>query len=75
MKPSKAQKEVIRDLQNGYVLITGNQLKGAVVGSSKREYIIGTRLFWNLVDKGLVFQNMYENYNYTLTELGKQIEL
>jgi hypothetical protein len=77
IKLSPKQKEVIKDLQNGWSLCTSSDVKGAWVSKSKnvKEYHINNRVFWNLVDKGLIFKNFRAHFNYTLTALGKTIEL
>ncbi len=76
LKLSKKQKEVMKDLRNGYELATNSDTRGAeVCHKSGNQYHINNRVFWNLVDMGLIFQNIEERFQYTLTELGKTIEL
>jgi len=74
---SKKQKEVVSILQRGGCLITSNEMKGAEVWDivTNKSFRISNRVFWNLVDKGMIFQNMNKHQNYTITKYGKTIEL
>jgi hypothetical protein len=71
---SQKQKQVIKDLQNDFVLITSNEVNGAWVGNSKGQYHINNRVFYNLLDKGLINQELQYPFNYVLTTLGKIIQ-
>jgi len=75
MKLTPRQKKVIKDLQNGYVLITDNSTTGAWVGNHKEEYRINNRLFYNLMDLGLIIQQYKLPFDYILTPEGKTIQL
>ena len=74
---TKKQKEVVIDLQNGWSLVTNNEVKGAWVSKSKadKEYHIDNGIFWRLVKKGLIYQQLSHPFNYVLTEQGKSIKL
>jgi hypothetical protein len=75
IKLSEKQKEVIEDLQNGYILITNAEMKGANVAHiDGTVYHINNRVFWNLVDLKLIFQDSSRQHSYVLTNLGKTIE-
>lgn len=75
IKLTPKQKEVVKRLQNGYVLITDCDNIGAWVGSTKDQFYIGGRVFWNLVHKGIIYQELGYPFNYVLTQLGKTIQL
>lgn len=77
IKLSDKQKQVIKDVQNGYIIITGNEMKGAIIGRNIGEqYCINNGVFWRLVDKGLIAQgDAREQFNYRLTDFGKKIKL
>lgn len=64
---SKLQKKVLNDLQNGYILVTSHQLKGGIVCSKGDEYYITNRVFWNLVDKGIIVQQSQYPFHFVLT--------
>lgn len=70
------QNAVIYCLQNGWAMITDMEMKGAIVCGNKFQFKITNRLFWNLVDKGLIYQGNWteHRYNYVLTTLGKTIK-
>lgn len=76
MKLTVKQNAVIWCLQNGWELITSNDIPGALVVTKKHEYRISNRLFWNLVDKGLIYQGSWDKhrYDYVLTPFGKNIK-
>ena len=72
MKLTKRQKEVYNDLKNnGAIMITDSDYVGATVGfsrdSDKEDYHIGTRLFWNLVDKGVIWQQFRWPHGYIIS--------
>ena len=78
MKLTPAQNKVINCLQNGFSISTDSEVCGAVIGTSDFEFNIGNRLFWNLVDKGLIMQDTAHRvggtWGYILTELGENIK-
>lgn len=76
MNLSAAQNKVIYALQNGFSLITSNTQKGAAVGSKEGHFMINNRVFWNLVDKKLIYQshNRDHHFNYILTDAGSKIK-
>lgn len=78
MKLTKQQNMVINCLQNGWVIITDSEYPGAWVGNSSYQFKIVGRLFWNLVEKGLIFQDhghgFGHHWNYILTDEGKGIK-
>ena len=73
-KLSPRQAKVIKDMQNGSILITDCEIKGAWVSSPDRnvkDYHINSRVFWNLVKKGIIYQGgQRERFNYILTLAG-----
>lgn len=77
LKLTPKQKKVVRDVRDGgYVIITNCEMRGAIIGrTSGDQYEIGTRLFWNMVDKGLIYQQLGYPFNYVLTEKAKNIKL
>lgn len=76
IKLTPKQKEVIKALQDDFILITGNDMKGADVAKGYLYFHITNRVFWNLVDKGLIYQTGQEgHFNFELTPLGKSIPL
>jgi hypothetical protein len=66
---------VIFCLQQGCILITGSQYRTAWVAGKKGQFEISSRLFWNLVEKGLIKQTTWESddYDYILTPLGQKV--
>lgn len=72
MKLTEKQACVIYCLQNGWVLITDNEMKGAIVGSKQKEFHIDNGIFFRLVNKGLIYQELGYPFNYILTRLGKE---
>lgn len=78
MKLSPMQKLVIKKLREGWVLVTNSGMKGADVAGKVIEdkFHISNRVFWNLVDKGMIYQSgMEDRFYYILTEKGKTIKL
>lgn len=74
---TKQQNKVINCLQNGFSIITGSEMTGAVIRNGEHQFNIGSRLFWNLYEKGLIFQDCghgHGTWYYILTELGKTIK-
>lgn len=71
LRLSPMQTKVVKDLQKAYVLVTGNQLRGAIVSGKDGQYHIGSRVFWNLVSKGIIYQQIERPFNYILTAAGK----
>lgn len=76
MKLTPRQNEVIWCLQNGWILIANSEHKGAWVSKDGGgQYGIGTRLFWNLVDLGLIYQGGERHgFSYILTPLGLEVK-
>jgi predicted transcriptional regulator len=75
MKLTAKQNAVIYCLQNGFSLITSDEMKGAIVGSNNYEFRINNGLFWGLLKKGLIAQGTQrQRFNYGLTELGMSIK-
>lgn len=74
MKLTKQQNKVINCLQNAWVLIADSESAWIAVAHPKGDFIIGTRLFWNLVEKGLIYQELRSPYDYILTALGEEIK-
>lgn len=69
------QNKVIYCLQNKWVLITDNAMKGAIVGTTtKQQYRINNGVFWRLVDKGLIYQMSEWPFYYILTGFGEKIK-
>jgi hypothetical protein len=76
VKLTVKQNAVIWCLQNGWILITDSNRKGAIVAANKQQYQINNGLFWRLVHMDLIYQGDFatHRYNYVLTELGKTIK-
>lgn len=75
IKLSKLQKKVMKDLQAGYSIITNCDVRGAWIGNKTMEYHINNRVFYNLVDKGFIYQSFRDDFHYVLTDYGKNIAL
>lgn len=79
LKLSPKQTQVIKDLQTGGVLVTDSSTRGAWIGflrgDNRQEYYIGNRVFWNLVDKGLIMQELGGQFNFELTDAGRTLPL
>lgn len=80
MRLTPKQQMVIELLQNGESLITsaggGGEKPYAGVTYGKSTIQLSLRVFWNLVDKGLIMQGDWEHdrYGFILTEQGKQLK-
>lgn len=75
VKLTPVQNKVIWCLQNGWVLITDSSMKGAEVGNTAKEcFHISNRVFWNLVDKEMVYQMLEWPFYYVLTQQGEKIK-
>lgn len=81
MKLTPKQQMVIELLQNGEVLITAaasetdSHKPYAGVTYGKTCIQLSLRVFWNLVDKGLIVQGgQRERFNYILTEKGRELK-
>lgn len=78
IKLSKKQKEIIKRLQDGGALITDETSAWISNPKNQPQYKderLSLRVFFNLIKKGLIWQNYYEHHDFTLTKLGKTIEL
>lgn len=86
MKPTKAEEVRAEDiklsakhnfiiwcLQNGWELITNNEMRGATCANEHYQFQISHTVFWNIHDKGLIWQNIETNF-YELTPLGKKVK-
>lgn len=65
---------VIKLLQNGECLIT-NDTPFAGVTNGKVCIQLNLRVFWNLVDKGLIGQKLGHPHNFGLTEAGYKLKV
>lgn len=74
MKLTPKQDYVIHCLQNGWVLITDQDYKGAIVGNHKNQFHINNGIFWRLVEKGLIHQELQSPFNFVLTNEGSKIK-
>jgi hypothetical protein len=74
MKLTPKQNQVINCLQNGWVLITDRDSKEIWCGDNEAQFSFGRWLFWNMVEKGLISQELTLPYNYILTSLGRDIK-
>lgn len=77
MKLTPKQNAVIYLLQQGWVLITSAYDKFVTVAGKSHQFNISITLFWNLVEKGLIYQSMNwekDRFAYILTKLGKEIK-
>ncbi len=76
VKLTPKQNAVIWCLQNGWILITSSDMKGAIVAGKTLQFEINAGLFWRLVHKDLIYQGTWREsrYDYILTEKGKQIK-
>lgn len=77
IKLTAKQMEVVKCLQGGYILICNSERKGAIVANAKprHEFRINNGVFWRLVEKGLIFQDSNDHFNYNLTTFGKSLVL
>ncbi len=71
------QRQVVKAVQNGAMLITHQDCPGAVIsgGNEIEDWEIGSQVFWNLVNKGFVVQMNVWPFNYILTNDGETIKL
>ncbi len=76
LKLTPKQNQVIWCLQNNWILVTSCDMKGACVSLNKEnQFNINNGVFYNLVDKGLIYQSGAESgFWYLLTSLGKSIK-
>ena len=75
VKLTNKQAAVIYCLQNGWCLITSNESKGAWVAKDKFDFHINNGIFWRLVRKGLIAQQLGHPWDYVLTRLGETIKV
>lgn len=69
------QKKVIKDLQNGGMLLTDRSYYGAYVYSPEnKDYRINV-VFYFLIDNGIIYQQLSYPFDYVLTKLGHSIKL
>jgi hypothetical protein len=73
IKLTPRQKEVVKKLQEGWVFITGSDF-GAILSKGYENEQIRLNLFFNLVKKGIIWQE-HEHYNYILSDLGREIKI
>ena len=75
IKLTPKQNAVIYCLQNGWILVTDSEVRGATVARNKISFTINNGVFWNLVDKGLIYQGGNEvRHHFVLTTLGMKIK-
>ena len=74
MKLTPKQDAVIWCLQNGWILITDSELNGALVAKNKKQFHINNGLFFRLLNKGLIAQQIGPPFEFVLTESGKLIK-
>lgn len=76
MNFTKKEKEVLFDICNGADLITDNSEKGAWISfltkDKKEEYHIHNGVFFNLLNKNAIYQDMNRGFHYYPT--GEIIE-
>ena len=75
---SKKQKGIVSDLQDGFVIVASSEHKGAWIskkGQLKGDYHIDNGVFWRLVKKGIIAQQVVWPFHYELTKLGKEIKI
>lgn len=75
VKLTKHQEAVVGALQDGAILITDREIYGAhlAIGKGKDEevYQLSSKLFYNLREKGMVFQMFRHPWDFVLTEEGE----
>ena len=71
-KLTKRQAEVVKDIQDGAVFICDSEIRGATVAfgaeSEKEDYHIHSGVFFNLVDKKVIYQQAHRPFDYVLTK-------
>jgi hypothetical protein len=79
IKLSKKQKEVVKLMQDGWILLVGqSETNGSVYQYVSKGYDrvdFNATVFYNLVGKGIVFQQQHHPFNYVLTSLGESIDI
>jgi hypothetical protein len=67
-KLTKRQKQVMIDICNGGELITSSEVNGAWIGFRKedkrKDYRINNGVFFNLLNKGVIFQDGRRSHGY-----------
>lgn len=71
---TKKQNDFIYCLQNGWVIISSNESKSVVCGNLKSQFTVSATIFWNCVNKGLIYQQSQSPFHYILTQEGKEIK-
>lgn len=74
VKLTKKQEIVIYALQNGFQLITDNSAPGALCCNEEVAFEVRSQVFWNLVTKDMIYQEMEWPFDYVLTDAGKKIK-
>ncbi|MEM1337290.1 MAG: hypothetical protein AAGF96_06045 [Bacteroidota bacterium] len=71
---TKRQKKVVNDVFNGAVIITDREMRGAVIsGKGKADYHIDNGVFFRLVEKGWIYQQLRKPFDYVLTHEALEI--
>jgi hypothetical protein len=73
MELSEKQKWVVRLLQSGEVLIVDRDY--VAVTERKKTHRLDVRVFYNLIQKGIIAQQFRHPFDYVLTKLGSEIKL
>ncbi len=74
MKLTPKQNMIIYCLQNGWELFTSSESKIVICGSFKHQFEFGSTVLFNLVDKGLIWQEFSNGHHYVLTPEGKKVK-
>lgn len=76
MKLTPIQKKVVSILQDEGLLFTDNTVKGAeVCDKNNKTFHINNGVFWRLVNKGVIGQQLQYPFHYELTPIGEKIKV
>jgi len=69
MKLTKKQKQVVTDIFNGAVFVCDSEIKGAYISGNnlKEDYHINNGVFFRLVKKRAIYQQIQMPFNYVLS--------
>lgn len=72
IKLTRTEKKIIRDILNGWALITDSSMKNVQLwGTGQNWYWISAALFWRMVERGLIYQQLEYPCNYIITRFAK----
>lgn len=73
-KLTQKQNDFIYCLQNGWIIISSDEIPYIICATNKLEFKVSATIFWRCVNKGLIYQENKPPFEYILTKEGKEIK-